>query len=82
MRDSFEHSLYQQLNEIYLPLIMSQPYYKPQDIAKELNSLKLNDLDKFRESMFRNFRFTSLFVGNVLKEEAFEFIKEMKVWYF
>lgn len=29
LRDSFEHSLYQQLNEIYLPLIMSQPYYKP-----------------------------------------------------
>jgi len=41
--------------------------------------MSFNDLESFRSEMFKNFRFTSLFVGNMVKDDAFDFIVEMKV---
>lgn len=60
-------------------MIMSQPFYQPQDQLKELELLKLDDLDSIQGKIFSNFRYNSLFVGNLLKEDVHEIVNEMEV---
>ena len=53
---------------------MVQNFYSPEDYTEELNTLQYEDVKTFRDKLLANFRFTTLFAGNILREEAQDLI--------
>lgn len=58
----------------FLPKVMIQNFYSPEEYAGELQSIDYKDVQQFREKMLSNFRFTTFFAGNVLRNEVNDLI--------
>lgn len=52
--------------------------FEPSEFRSELENIELTDVLQFKTEMLENFRFTTLFTGNVLRSEADEFVHTLK----
>ncbi|CAD8081384.1 unnamed protein product [Paramecium primaurelia] len=69
LSNSFEQKLFIQATSIILPtIIQGQP--TPSQMIDEINSVTKDELAQFQKEMLENFRFTTYFTGNILRDEV------------
>ena len=59
-------------------MIVLHPHHSPAELLKQLDTLKLSDLQKFQNDLFSEFRYTTFFAGNILREEAVSYTEDLK----
>jgi insulysin len=57
---------------------MIQNFYGPEDYTAELNKLDYEDVKTFRNKMLENFRFTTFFAGNIVRNEVDDLVDAIK----